>query len=387
MVDRNINFLNSVQTIGVIMMYNKTHIALFLPSLRGGGAENMMVNLANAFADRGLRVDLVLSKAEGPYINKISSDVRIIDLNAKRVLASLPGLIKYLKRECPSSLLSTLTHSNIIALWARCLANVKTRVVVREASVMRHRNGDKYRLIALLIRLFYQWADEIVAVSKGVKGELCNNIGCKPELIKVIYNPTVIPSLIHHSQEIVIHPWFLPNSPPVILSVGRLTKAKDFPTLIKAFANLLREKEERLLILEDGDERGRLERLLQELGIENKVQLLGFVENPWSYMRLATVFVLSSAWEGLPNTLIEAMAIGTPVIATNCKSGPAEILDNGRYGLLVPVGDIQGLSNAIKEILTNASLRNYFKRVGLYRARDFNVDIIAEQYIKLLLQN
>jgi glycosyltransferase involved in cell wall biosynthesis len=358
------------------------HIALFLPSLRGGGAEKMMVHLANAFVGRGIKVDLVLVKAEGPYLKLVSSRVNIIDLNASRTLVSLPGLVLYLKKERPTTLLSTLTHANIVALWAKRIARVPTRVVVRQANIInyvgRFRKNSKS---SLLVRLFYPWADGIVAVSTGVKDNLVNAARLKPDKIKVIYNPTITPEIEQKYLRPVTSHWLAENNNPVILGVGRLSKQKDLSTLIKAFALLPKELNAQLVILGEGEERPNLEELVNELGLVDRVYLPGFVDNPYYFMRMATVFVLSSAWEGLPNTLIEAMAAGTPVVATDCESGPREILDNGRYGLLVPVGDVNKLSREISKILTDPVLQAKLARLGRERAKDFTVDKIAPEYL------
>jgi len=332
-------------------------ITLFLPSLRGGGAERVMVNLARGFAERGLQVDLVLAKAEGPYLLEIPPSVRVVDLRARRVIYSLPALVRYLRRERPCAMLSTLGHANIIAIWARFLARVPVRLAVREANTpsVSSANASTFRekIMPTLIRLFYRYADVVIANSYGVKEDLLRITGLPVEKIKVIYNPVLTPDLFAKAEEPLDHPWFRPGAPPVILGVGRLTEQKDFPTLIRAFALVRKEGPARLMILGEGEDRAKLEALARELGVEPDVALPGFVANPYKYMKRAAVFVLSSRWEGLPTVLIEAMALGTPVISTDCPSGPAEILEGGKWGLLVPVGDPDLLARAILETLHN----------------------------------
>lgn len=361
----------------------KELVALFLPSLRGGGAERVMVNLARGFAERGLKVDLVLAKAEGPYLSEVPPTVRIVDLKAPRVLASLPGLVRYLCRERPAAMLSTLDHANIMALWAKRLSGSPTRVVVRVANTPSlssgHGSTARARLTPLFLRLFYPWADGIVAVSQGVAADLSRITGIRRERITVIYNPVVTPELLERAKEPLAHPWFAPGQPPVILGVGRLTKQKDFPTLIRAFALVRRERPARLLILGEGEERSRLEALVKELGLEGDVALPGFVDNPYAYMSRAAVFVLSSAWEGLPNVLIQAMACGCPVVSTDCPSGPAEILENGKYGPLVPVGDVEHLFRAIVTIMDEGRRLNLTAWISA-----FEVDIVLKQYLMVL---
>jgi glycosyltransferase involved in cell wall biosynthesis len=335
----------------------KKHIALFLPSLRGGGAEKVMVNLALGFVEQGLKVDLVLAKAEGPYLSRVPEEVRVVDLGARRVLYSLPGLVRYLRRERPQAMLSALNYANIVAIWAKLLARVQTHLVVSERNTLscstQNASSVRVKLLPLLIKIFYPYADAVVAVSHGVAEDLITMTGLPMEKVKVIYNPVITPELFVKAEEPLDHPWFRPGEPPVVLGVGRLTKQKDFPTLIRAFALVRKERPARLMILGEGEERPKLETLARELGIEEDFVLPGFVENPYKYMKRASAFVLSSRWEGLPTVLIEALALGVPVISTNCPSGPAEILEHGKWGCLVPVGEPHLLARAILEILQN----------------------------------
>jgi glycosyltransferase involved in cell wall biosynthesis len=333
----------------------KKHIALFLPSLRGGGAEKVMVNLALGFVEQGLKVDLVLAKAEGPYLSRVPEEVRVVDLGARRVLYSLPGLVRYLRRERPQAMLSALNYANIVAIWAKLLARVQTHLVVSEHNTLscstQNASSVRVKLLPLLIKIFYPYADAVVAVSHGVAEDLITMTGLPMEKVKVIYNPVITPELFAKAEEPLDHPWFRPGEPPVVLGVGRLTQQKDFPTLIRAFALVRKERPARLMILGEGEERPKLEALVRELRLEEDVALPGFVDNPYKYMKRAAVFVLSSRWEGFGIVLVEAMALGTPVVATDCPSGPAEILENGKWGHLVPVGEPLHLARAILKIL------------------------------------
>jgi glycosyltransferase involved in cell wall biosynthesis len=333
----------------------KKHIALFLPSLRGGGAEKVMVNLALGFVEQGLKVELVLAKAEGPYLSRVPEEVRVVDLGARRVLYSLPGLVRYLRRERPQAMLSALNYANIVAIWAKLLARVQTHLVVSEHNTLsfstQNASSVRVKLLPLLIKIFYPYADAVVAVSHGVAEDLITMTGLPMEKVKVIYNPVITPELFAKAEEPLDHPWFRPGEPPVVLGVGRLTQQKDFPTLIRAFALVRKERPARLMILGEGEERPKLEALVRELRLEEDVALPGFVDNPYKYMKRAAVFVLSSRWEGFGIVLVEAMALGTPVVATDCPSGPAEILENGKWGHLVPVGEPLHLARAILKIL------------------------------------
>jgi len=360
----------------------KMKLALFLPSLRGGGAERVMVNLARGFVERGLQVDLVLARAEGPYLSQVPKEVRVVDLGAQRVLHSLPGLVRYLREERPQAMLSALNHANIVAIWAKLLARVKTRLVVSERTTLsrstENASSIRVKFIPFLVKAFYPYADVVVAVSRGVAEDLIARIGLTAEKIKVIYNPVVTPELFTKAEEPLDHPWFRPGEPPVILGVGRLTKPKDFPTLIRAFALVRKERPARLMILGEGEERPNLEALVRELGLEEDVALPGFVENPYKYMKRAAVFVLSSRWEGFGNVLVEAMALGTPVVATDCPSGPAEILEGGKWGRLVPVGNHEALAEATLQVLRG-------EKVGASaRALMFSVERMLEEYANVL---
>ena len=333
----------------------RVDIALFVPSLRGGGAEQVMVNLARGFSEQGYKVDLVLQRAEGPFLSKVPDKVRIVDLRAKRMALALFPLISYLRREKPRSLLAAMTHTNIVALLARKLARIETRVVVSERntiSITSHTSKTlRSRFLPLIAKRLYYWADAVIAVSKGVADDFAEFLKFPREKIRVIYNPVVTPEILEKAEEPLEHPWFKPGEPPVILGVGALTKQKDFPTLIHAFALVRRERPARLMILGEGEDRPKLEALVRKLGLEKDVALPGFIDNPYKYMKHAAVFVLSSQWEGLPNVLIEALALGMAVVATDCESGPAEILEGGKWGRLVPVGEPDSLSHAILETL------------------------------------
>lgn len=208
-----------------------------------------------------------------------------------------------------------------------------------------------------LVRSFYPWADTISAVSEGVADDLAQVVGIPRERIEVIHNPGVMPELRNKAQAPLDHPWFQPDQPPVVLAVGSLTVQKDFPTLIRSIAHVQETRPVRLLILGEGQDRPELEALVRQLGLEESVSLPGFVANPYAYMARASVFVLSSRWEGLPTVLMEALYCGAPVVATDCPSGPREILRDGQYGQLVPVGNVTTLAHAIETTLEDNTAR------------------------------
>jgi glycosyltransferase involved in cell wall biosynthesis len=358
-------------------------IAIFLRGLYEGGAERVMLNLARGFIKQELKVDLVLARAEGVYMAQVPPGVRVVELKAQWMPSSLPKLTKYLRRECPTTLLTALHYPCEIALWAKRISGVSTRVVVSEHNTLSQEAQriaqTSVRLTPLAARTFYPWADGIIAVSQGVAQDLNSITGIPSERIQVIYNPVVTPELFIKAKASVEHPWFRQGEPPVILGVGRLSLQKDFSTLIRAFAQVQRERPARLVILGCGPEQVRLENLVRELNLEKEVAFLGFVQNPFAYMAKAGVFVLSSAWEGLGNVLLEAMAVGTPVVSTNCESGPAEILANGKYGSLTPVGDSQKMAEEILSVLSGNT-----KKVDSNWLQQFTLEACIEKYLDVL---
>lgn len=358
-------------------------IALFMPSFRRGGAERVMVNLARAFAGQGLDVDVVVAQNEGPSASLDSQGLNVVDLRSRRLLSSLPGLVRYLKRESPRVMLSALPHVNVIAVLARALARTPTRVVLSEhvnASVSAAQASRlRARALPFFMRLAYPQADAIVAVSDGVADDLATFIRVDRARITRIYNPIVSPRLLELAGATVEHPWFAPGQPPVVLGAGRLTLQKDFANLLRAFAAIRSRRPARLVLLGEGNERRNLESLAEELGVRADFALLGDVDNPFRYMARAAVFVLSSRWEGFGNVLVEAMACGTPVVSTDCPSGPGEILEGGRYGTLVAVAEPAALAQAIE-----AQLDSPVRSRAVDRAGVFSTDAACKSYRAVL---
>jgi glycosyltransferase involved in cell wall biosynthesis len=361
-------------------------LAIFLTYLRGGGVERVIINLARGFVEQGLSVDLVLVREEGDFLSLVPPEVRVVNLEGKRLISSLPALVRYLKENKPVAMLSAMQDINLVALWSRRLAGVSTRVVVSVHNTVSRESQNstqlKRRIAPYLARKFYPWADAIVTVSQGSADDLVN-LGLSSKRIQVIYNPVVTPELFEKAKEPIDHPWFEPGSPPVILGVGRLEKQKDFPTLIRAFAQVHKQRPVRLMILGEGKDRRDLEALVKEVGLEDDVALPGFVANPFAYMASSAVFVLSSLYEGLPTVLIEAIAVGTRVVSTDCPSGPTEILENGRYGKLVAVGDIKGMAEAIVSTLEEPPDSESLQR----KAAEFSLEKAVAKYRQVLAVN
>ena len=394
------------------------HIALLMVNLDGGGIQRVMLHLARALADRGHRVDLVLHRAQGDFVDSVPSGIRVVALETAPVwmgrlhafraapeqlihlalpvllprkphgpLRCLPALVRYLREERPAVLLSAEPDLNLVALWARRLAGLSVRTLISEhlhlSSNLRYgadRRKWRWRFIVPLLRRMYPEADRIIAVSRGVADDLRTLVGLPPELVTTVYNPVVDSELAKKAEAPIDHPWFKPGAPPVIIAVGRLAEQKDFPTLLQAFAQVRAQRQARLLILGEGRMRRELTALGHALGIAEDLSLHGFTSNPFAYMARAAVFVLSSAYEGLPVVLIEALACGCPVVSTDCPSGPAEILENGQYGRLVPVGNPEAMTQAILSTLEAPPDRGLLQK----RASLFSVDRAVEQYLEVL---
>ena len=354
-----------------------TRIAVFVHALAGGGAERVAVVIANELARRHYRVDLVVQHLTGPYVSDVLPDVRIVNLDCE--LRHLPWAFRrYLKQSKANGVLSFMTGYNVIAAFASL--GIDTAVVVSEQTSLSVRNkgwSDWQRFVSPLMVPAYRRVRAVVTVSRQMLEEF-RAAGVPPERLVWIPNP-VADSLVEYTSDASTSK---PGgaSADVVVGVGRLTVQKDFETLIRAFDVVRRTWNARLLILGEGPERGRLESLVSELEIEEKVDMPGFVHPPWPLMAQASVLAMSSRWEGWPNVLMEALALGVPVVSTDCPTGPAEILDNGRFGRLVPVRDAAALAEAIIDTLDHPPNPAYLKS----RTDRWSVATITDQYLNAL---
>ncbi len=372
----------------MVMNDTKTDLGIYMPVFINGGVERVISNLISAFIAQGMKVDLVLNQGgQSSILKRLPPEVEIIDLKANQFFKYLPKLISYLREKRPKTLLAAVHKAPEIAIIAKYLAMVSTRVVISEHTNLSLDikignplgNQMKSNLIPIAIQFLYPLADSITAVSHGVARDLATTAKLSLESIEVIYNPTITPQLSQKSQESIGHPWFAPGQSPVVLGVGRLEQQKDFPTLIHAFAKVRQMQTAKLVILGSGREEKKLLSLVDELKLNEDVAMLGFVDNPYAYMAKSAVFVLSSAWEGFGNVIVEAMAVGTPVVSTNCPNGPEEILDNGKYGELVPVGDSQAMAEAILRVLLGE-----IKSVDSDWLEQFKLETVAQKYLDVL---
>ncbi len=332
-------------------------IALFASFSGTGGVERMLVHLIQGFLEQERSVELLLVRQDSPYLAQLPKAVRRIPLGTQHTWPAVPPLAAYLRQRQPRVLLAVKDRAGRAALFARRLAGTNTPIVLRLgthlSTAMAQRSRIERRLRYGAIRRTYPKLNRIIAVSQGVAADTAAIAGLPLEAIAVIPNPVITPNLYRRAAEPCFHPWFRPGGPPVILGAGRLQRQKDFGTLIRAFARVRQKRPCRLVILGEGGERPKLETLVRELGLSNQVDLPGFQENPYPFFAAARLFVLSSAWEGSPNVLTEAMALGTPVVATNCPSGPAELLAGGQLAPLVAVGDVVNLARAMEHTLAH----------------------------------
>ncbi len=336
----------------------KQRVAFYLHALFNGGIERVIFNLAAEFSRRGLAVDLVVNtRAWSPMLDQLPAGVTLVNLGARRFLDRPFKLAAYLRRERPAVLLSSQHYSNELAVLAGWMAGGKTRICVWEhtqLSVELSRLG-RLRLrrwsIPFVGTLAYSRGCQVISVSRGVADDVASLFGVPHRRIAIIYNPVLQADHAARCAEPLDHPWFADPEIPVVVGVGRLHEQKDFPTLLNAFAAVRRVRPARLLILGEGSCRRQLQTQANALGISADFAMPGFVHNPFAYISRSRVFVLSSAWEGFANVLVEALAAGTAVVSTDCPSGPSEVLDHGRFGALVPTGDAVAMADEILKVL------------------------------------
>ena len=396
----------------------RRHIAVLAASLAGGGAERVALTVARGLAKRRHRVDLLLGELECDYpdeaadatannirffsvypaagrtwqtairpkpptwrdrFSRISLAIAAAPLQ-RQVLKSPPWperarlVAAYIDRERPDALLAVNEHEAVSAALARRLARHPVRMV---ATLNGARVDDEWRIRRF--RASYPFVDVAVGVSRGVSGLLADVVGVPRGQIRTIHDPVFSPELLEKAVEPVSHPW-LGGDVPVVLTAGSLRTEKDYPTLLRAFSRLVSRRPARLVVLGEGVLLAKLRTQTEELGIDGQVDFAGFVRNPFAYMARADLFVLSSRFEGLPGVLIQAMATGCPVVSTDCPHGPAEILERGKYGPLVPVGDDDALSEAMRRTLDAPPAADALRT----RAAFFSVDRSVDAYEALL---
>ncbi|MDF1526211.1 MAG: glycosyltransferase [bacterium] len=359
-------------------------IGIFMSFSGEGGVERMVSNLAQGMLDAGYQVDFVLARAQGRHLASIPDGVRLIKLDKRHTLGALPGLTAYLRREKPSALLAAKDRAIRVAILARFFARsdvfLAGRIGTTVSAALEGRNLLKRIFWHLGMKFFYRFTDLIVAVSEGVAKDVIQITSLPASQVTVISNPVITPVLQQLAEEPVSYPWFEDLTIPIIMGMGRLTRQKDFTTLIKAFAIVRETRKCRLLILGEGADRKDIETLAIELKICDDVNLPGFKSNPYAYLAKSSLFVLSSRWEGSPNALTEALALGRPVVSTDCPSGPSEILQDGKYGKLVPVGDVCSMAAAMSLTLDSPPESEYLRGA----VEEYSVQKSTASYLKAM---
>jgi len=332
----------------------KDVLAVYLPTLGGGGAERVMVQIVNEFAERGGVAHLVVCNLTGPNQSEVNGNVKVTDLGQRRVLFSFFKLCKFLRDHKPNVLLSALSHANLVAVLAALVTPCETRVVVSERSMPSRINSLKFRLIIVpLMRAFYRLADRIICVSESVAQDLISLIGVSDTQIDVIPNPIDKDAITAATKKPVIHRWLSDPNKKFILAVGRLVPDKDYPTLFKAVDIVRREIDVGLYILGEGDSRLELNELISEMDLADHVEMAGFDPNPFNWMSACDLYVLSSTSEGFCNSLLQAVLCGAPVVSTDCGSGVREILACTDSSKIVPIRSPEMLAEAIIVCLKN----------------------------------
>ncbi len=352
-------------------------VTLFIGNLSIGGAERVTVNLANQLAENGHHVEVLVVTDDGELADELVPAVEQSVLSVNRMRWAAIPLARHLRRTLPDALISFMTAANVMAIAAAKLSRVSAQIIVTEHNTQTQKSSLSVKRDMFLAKHSYQFADHIVGVSNGVTEDIAQWANVSEDRLTTIYNPVVTEDLITGEYPTPEHEWFTDENISVVLTAGRHVEQKDHPTLLRAFAELHSEQEHtRLVVLGEGSLTAEYQKLAVELGIEDVTLFPGFVDDPYPYMANADVFALSSRWEGLSLVLIEAMACGTPVVSTDCPSGPSEVLANGEFGELVEVGE-PGL---LKSALVRALLDPINEELLRKRARDFSVNKAATEY-------
>jgi len=360
-------------------------LAVIMSEIGSGGMGKMRVHLVNALVEAGYVVDLLLGKQKGLHRIELDPRVRVIDIGTTNAILGIPRLVGYLLRNRPPVLLTQRIRVTVLSHRAKALARTPTRIYTtgetHESTAVRIYSVREQRKRLGQVRKYFARNDGMITTSKGVAADYAELMGWPLDAITVAPNPVITRDIDVLAAEPVEHPWFQPGQPPVIISVGRLQDQKDFPTLVRSFARLRQHREARLVILGEGELRDSLALLADELGVSTDFHMPGFVGNVYCYMSRSSIFVMSSAWEGLGGVLVEAMAVGTPVISTDCPSGPSEVLQDGKLGPLVPVGDVEALAEAMEQILLDPPDADGLRRSARER---YSAEASAREYARIM---
>lgn len=360
----------------------KKKVMFFIYQMGSGGAARTLLNILNHMNEHEFEPILVTLNFNGNYETYLKSNIKFIKLDTKRLRSAIIPLAKLIRKERPHIVFSTIPVYNTVAIFGRLLSFTKTKNIVREAALL----GGSFRenISLRIFGLIYRFASKVISLSEGVKKNLINRYNVKEKNIQVIYNPIDLDKIQHlanYGKILEKHHYIFEKDASIIVTAGRLVKEKDHFTLIRAFANVNKHINSELLILGEGELEHQLKSLAKDLGIKQKVHFIGFQQNPYIYFKRADLFVLSSVNEGFGHVLVESLAVGTPVVSTNCKPGAEEVLMDGKFGRICQVGDVDGLANSMYETLMMAEYekKKVIKR-GITRAKDFDAKVIVKQY-------
>jgi glycosyltransferase involved in cell wall biosynthesis len=361
-------------------------VSIFLHTLRVGGAEKVLVALANSLIVHYENIELVVMELDGPLIDSVHERVKIIDLKSPNYRRATLEMARYYERAMPSVVLTSLYPTGLAAIAAKVMSRSKTKVLVGAHNSLRAKfvspDTRKDRLLLKpLCRFLFPRADGFIAVSKGVADELIADFHIPSNRMKVIYNPVITADFPKRMTEAVHHPWLGAKKErtfKTIVTVGRLVKQKGYDILLKAFSFVTKKQQCKLIFVGTGPLLEPLKLQVKALHMDQHVDFVGYQENPLKYMYNADLFVLSSRWEGLPTVLIEALACGCPVVATDCMHGPSEILGHGEFGKLAMVDNPASLST---EILSALTTKPEIKHPLRRRLEDFKPDCVTHQFV------
>jgi len=360
-------------------------VAILISYSGQGGVEKVMNLVSRGFLEHGVRVDIIAPKMTGEHTASIPPGVKFIRFKTRHTYTSLLPLAGYLRKEKPDALLAVKHRAIVTAVLASRVSRFKGRLVgsihTNISASLQHSSLMKKMAYRWVMKFIYKRTDMITGVSQGVVGDILHLTGISPEKAAVVYNPVATSEIQRLGKRPVEHPWFCDGGPPVILGIGRLTKQKDFHTLIRSFSDVARTYPCRLIILGDGEDLHSLGNLAGSLGIGDLVDFPGFQKNPYCFLARSRLFVLSSRWEGFGVVLVEAMALGIPVVSTDCPSGPREILKDGLYGPLVPTESPSSLTQAIISVLKAPPKRELLQSASEIYA----IDRISRRYLDILL--
>lgn len=364
-------------------------ILFVIPYLGAGGAERVLTTLLNELDREKFLPSLVLFNRKGEFLKDVPARVKIYDLNKKSRLSFpklVTGMAQLVRREKPDVVVSFLEYANLVCLWAKRISpSGRTKWIISERSLPSAAlaSGIRNRIKQKLHKWLDRTADLVITNSNQTKEVLIDRFGLSQNKVDVIPNPVDIARIQRLSSQTPPCPWFAQNV-PVIISIGRLSKPKNYPCLIEAFSMVLKHTDARLIILGQGAMRGHLESMIDRLDLKDKVHMPGFVSNPYCYLRRSSIFVLPSLWEGLPNALLEAMALGKPIVATRANRSIEELIEDGRHGILVATGSAYALSKAIIKLLANRDCWERFSQNCRDAISCFDVRAVVKQYEKVL---